>query len=246
MKTILLIPDMHIPKHDRRATRCVIDIARDIQPDEILQLGDLIDCEAPARWSKGHAEEFAAGLDQEAEAAHRVFDNIREVYDGPISWIQGNHELRISTYLTKWAPALRGIVPSVPQLLRFDDYGITEQRQPYRLAPGAVAIHGKRMSSTQNSAGQSAYKERMRFGLSVVQGHTHRAGVAYDTQERTRFSMECGHLSDLRQASYLEFPEQANWQQAIGLLHVFKQRVYPELVLIQGGRAVVHKKTYGG
>lgn len=244
MKTILFIPDWHIPYHDKRATKLVFDIIRDIQPDEVCQVGDLLDCKAPARWSKAGAEEFAAGLDKEAAAAHQVLTDLRQVFAGRVTWLEGNHEQRVRTYLHKYAPALKGIVPSVPELLRFAEFGVEEMKQPYRVAPGTVAIHGKRMSSTQNAAGESAYKERMRFGLSVIQGHTHRAGIKFDTQERTRFSMECGHLLDIRQADYLEFPEQSNWQQAIGLVHVDKQRVFPELYLVQHGRTVIRGKAY--
>lgn len=243
-RTILLWPDSHIPYHDKRAVRLLIGVVADLQPDELCLLGDWLDCKAPARWSKAAAEEFAAGLDYEAETARHIQADIRDVYDGRITWIEGNHELRVRTYLHKYAPALRGIVPSVPELLEFDIWDIEEMPQPYKIAPGTLAIHGYRMSSTQQAAGQSAYKERMRFGMSVVQGHTHRAGLGFDTQERTRFWMETGHLLDLSQADYLEFPKTANWQQGFGLLHVSGNRVHPELFYIQAGKTYVSGKAY--
>lgn len=235
-RTVMLMPDTHAPIHDKRAVDAFVYVLNAVQPDELLIMGDFLDMKAPARWSKNSAAEFAADLPREAAAGGQILDLIRNVYDGRISFLMGNHEDRLRKYVSQYAPAVKGIVPSVAELLDFDGREITLRPQPYRVAPGVFAIHGNRLSSTQNSAGQSAYKERARFGCSIVQGHSHRLGLGFDTQERTRFWMETGCLIDLSKADYLDFAKTANWQHGFGLLHVRGSTVYPEVHYITGGR----------
>jgi predicted phosphodiesterase len=243
-RTILLWPDTHAPYHDRRAVHVALEVVCDVQPDEVLLLGDFIDTKAPARWSKGRAGEFAADLPQELEAGKQILAELRSVHPRDLTWIEGNHELRIRSYLHAYAPALLGVVPSFAELMEFDRFNVQYREQPYKVGPGVLAIHGNKMSSTQNAAGQSAYKERMRFGASIVQGHTHRAGLGYDTQERTRFWMECGHLLDIKKADYLDFKGTANWQQALGLIRVVGNKAFASLHYIDKGTTVVEGRVY--
>lgn len=234
----MLMPDTHAPIHDKRAVATFIENLDVAQPDELLIMGDFLDTKAPARWSKGSAAEFAADLPREAAAGKDILDRIRTYYGGPISFIMGNHEDRLAKYVKTYAPALAGLVPDIPTLLDFDEYEVQLQPQPYAVAPGVLAIHGNLLSSTLNSAGQSAYKERQRFGQSIVQGHSHRLGLGFDTQERTRFWMETGCLIDLKQAGYLDFTGVANWQHGFGMLHIRGSRVFPEIHHIKDGTSV--------
>lgn len=238
MRTTFLWPDTHCPDHDKRAVACAVQALRVVKPQELLILGDFLDCKAPARWSRGRAEEYVAGLDHEAAAGRGVLAQIRSVYDGPISFIEGNHEERIDTYVRNCAPGLVGIVPGVPELLDFAGFNVELREQPYPIAPGVRAIHGVKLTSTQQAAGQSAFKERMRLGHSIVQGHTHRLGVGWDSQERSRFWLEAGCLLDFGKAEYVPFLN-PNWQQGFAMVHEDRQRVWPEVVPIHNGRAVI-------
>lgn len=240
MKTIFIWPDTHAPDHDKRAVALAIEALRASGAAELLIIGDFIDALAPARWSRGLAAEFEATLPGELKAGKQILADIRGVFSGPISFILGNHEDRLDTYVQRYAPALAGVVPPISELLEFERFRVDLLPQPYAIAPGVRAIHGKKLSSTQQAAGQSAYKERMRFGHSIVQGHTHRLGVGWDRQERSRFWLEAGCLLNFRKADYLDFEGQANWQHGFALLHVDGQNVWPEVVPIHGGKAVLH------
>lgn len=230
----ILWPDTHHHHHDRRAVEVLLRVVAAAEPDEVCILGDFLDMKSPARWSKGKAEEFAADLLREAEAAQKTLAALRQAQGTrTISFVPGNHDIRIQRYIETTAPALRGIVRDYPELLRFDHYDVVHtakvigQATPYAVAPGTVAIHGELLASTLNSAGQSAYKERHRLGRSIVQGHTHRLGIGWDTQDRDRFWMECGHLKDVDQATYLSYAGHANWQQGFGSLRIDGATVFP-------------------
>lgn len=228
-KTIFVIPDTHVPDHHVRAFDAVTEFVAQFEPDEILHLGDFLDCKGPARWSKGLAEEFSGTLQDEIDFGHKLLGNLREFHDGPFHYLEGNHEARIRNYLKLYAPALSGLRGfTLRELLGLDDLEINLQAQPYKFAPGWVAIHGSKLGAY---AGASAMKMVKTLGLSVVQGHSHRAGIISETTDKTRTGVEFGHISDIRKASYLPLGS-ANWQMACGVLNVNGSRVHPEVIPI--------------
>ncbi len=234
-KLVVLWPDTHHHYQDQRAIDNLLRAIDKTQPAEVCLLGDFLDCKAPARWSRGTADEYAADLEVEAKAGRQTLEDLRTVYDGRVTFLRGNHEARMANYVHSHAPALAGVVRMYGELLDFAKYRVEEMGQPYRIAPGVAAIHGEKLSSTQNSAGQSAYKERARHGTSIVQGHTHRLGVGYDTSDRQRFWLEAGWLGDVKKAAYLPFKGVANWQSGFGYLHIDGQKVTPGVVPIHAG-----------
>ena len=234
-KTVMVMPDLHAPDHDPDALNAFIRALIALQPDELVIIGDFIDCKAPARWSKATAAEYANTLPGELEAGQAVLERIRGVYEGVINFIPGNHEARILSYTKPFAPAIAGLVPDLPELLGFGRFGVSLVTQPYEVARGVSAIHGKALSSVLGAAGQSAFKERSRHGTSIVQGHSHRLGLGWDFQERSRFWMECGHLTSADRLGYLDF-DHANWQQGFGVLKVTGDgRVFPTIHAIDNG-----------
>lgn len=234
-RSVMFMPDLHAPDHDAAALSGFVHALQVVQPDELVILGDFLDCKAPARWSKSTAAEYAGTLVGEIEAGKAVLAMIRGVFDGPISFIPGNHEQRITNYVNTYAPAISGLVPSLPDLLEFRTYNVDHRPGTYDVAPGVTAIHGKLLSSVLGAAGQSAFKERMRHGVSIVQGHSHRLGVGWDRQDSSRFWMECGHLADVAKAGYLEFAGKANWQHGFGVLNVRNGRLFPSVHAIHDG-----------
>lgn len=233
-RTVMIMPDLHAPDHDPVALDAFLNALHALHPDELVIIGDFIDCKAPARWSKQTAAEYANTLPGELEVGKQVLERIRTLYGGAIAFIPGNHEARITAYVNTYAPAVSGLVPSLPELLGFDEYDVTYHPSTYDVAPGTLAIHGKALSSVLGAAGQSAFKERTRHGMSVVQGHSHRLGLGWDHQERDRFWMECGHLTSPARLGYLDF-DHANWQQGFGVLHVNGGNVFPTVHAITNG-----------
>lgn len=245
---IVAVPDAHHHHQDQRAIDALWTMIDREKPSEVVILGDWLDLKAPARWSKGSADEFAADILDECKAGKANLATLRSIMSTRrITFITGNHEARLTSYVHRHAPALLHVVPSYQELLGFEELGIEHRHQPYAVAPGVRAIHGVRLSSMQSAAGQSAYKERMRHGHSIVQGHTHRLGLGFDTQDRTRFWMECGHLLDIKQAHYLEFQGLANWQQGFGFLVKDGSRITPGIVQVHNrGRFHFNGSHYGG
>src|SRR5690606_19916072 len=136
---------------------------------------------------------------------------LRDVYSGPVGVIEGNHDERPRTYLAKYAPALaESKAFHIDALLGFDDFGIRWLPDFYEFAPDWVATHGHRggIRLTQD-AGKTALNAAIRFGSSVVMGHTHRLGavpktIGYDGNMRTLWGVEVGNLMNMKLAGYLK------------------------------------------
>lgn len=241
----LILPDIHLPYEDKHALDSVMHMIGDVQPERVIQIGDLLDMKAPARWSKGRAEEYCYSVREEAVAGRDFWATLRGVAPkAELVWLAGNHEDRLKAYVNQWAPALRDIVPSLAELMKLSAHSVKAvKQQPYKVAPGTVAIHGKLLAT---QAGMSARKEMLRHNQSIVQGHTHRLGVIYETTDRTRFALEAGWLGDIRKATYLDFPGVANWQSGFGYFYSDGGRVAPGVIpVFDKGRFSFCGRAYG-
>jgi predicted phosphodiesterase len=244
MKRILLWSDTHLPYQHKPTVANLLKFVAAYKPDEVLFLGDLIDFKPVARWSKDTIWERGELMQKEADEAKKFLGEFREAYSGPANIVLGNHCERWNNYLTRYAPGLFGLdVLRLESVFHFDAFNVKVKPQPYQLGAGVIAIHGKKL--TQVAAG-SAMKELARHGKSIVQGHSHRLGIVYETKDRKRFGMECGWLGDIRKASYLEYEGVANWQMGFGLLTIDGSTVTPELIPVESnGSFLVHGKRYG-
>lgn len=251
MKRIVVLSDMQIPYHDKKAVEAVIKFVKDYQPDRLLCVGDEADSPEPSRWSKGSAGEFAgtlqAGLDTTADVMKRFKEALG---DKPFDVMRSNHGDRIQHYVNRYAPALASLRDiEYSKLLRYRENEITYHDKIYSFAPGWVMAHGDE-GNLVKTAGGTALSLARKVGASVVCGHTHRLGIqhehsAYNGKVTTRtYGVEVGHLMDLGKASYLNYGG-ANWQQGFGLFYVDGSLVTPNIVPLMNRKFVVEGEKYG-
>ncbi len=252
MKRIVVIPDSHLPAEDRRAMKAVISFIGEYNPDEVVQIGDLMDYPQPSRWSKGTAAEFEGSVFADSKYARERFcEPLREVYSGPVGVIEGNHDLRARDYLQKYAPALaESGAFNLNQLLEFDRYGIKMLPPFYKFTPGWVMTHGHLGGiSLSAEAGHTALNAAKRFGASVIMGHVHRLALkpqsfGFDNRvSKTLWGFEVGHLMDMNKAHYLKGAA-GNWQQGFGVVHIDGGHVSAQPIHINAGKFTVDGVTY--
>lgn len=237
-KTIVVVPDIQYPKHSAAALAAVVQFIGDVQPDEVIQIGDALDFEGPARWTKDTREEYAGDVEQESEDFRDEFIKpVRAVYSGKFGMIEGNHDLRPRAYLEKYAPALMSKSRHfhMDVLCDFAEHDVTLLPPFYEFHPGHLATHGHlgRIGLRQ-VAGMTAYGAALRWGKSVVMGHTHSmAAIPYTTgalEGRTIWGVEVGNLMDPAQAGYLKGTP-GNWQRGFAVLHCAKSgAIQPECI----------------
>lgn len=248
-ETILIWPDTQIPEHDTKAVNALISFIADYQPAGIVDIGDWMDFSPPSRWSKGTASEFDTSLTKDLKSAHGIQERVRAVYDGWWKRHLGNHDLRVSDAVKRYAPWLYGYEGiDYDVMLKHAEYGIETLPLIHDIAPGWISTHGHKGPSISPRPAGTAMSLVNKTGKSVVIGHTHRCGLepkdfGYNGRTRRLWAMEVGNLMDIKKAGYLATGA-ANWQQGFGLLHVTGREVRPEVIYINNGRFVVEGKEY--
>ncbi|MGW9170129.1 metallophosphoesterase [Streptomyces decoyicus] len=252
MKRIVIISDTQLPYEDKRAVRNLIQFIGEYDPDEVLQIGDLMDYPAPSRWTSGTKAEFEGGVMKDSEYGKKNFlEPLRAVYDGPIKVLEGNHDERPRKYLEKNAPALaEANFFRFENLLDFELYGVEKVSPYYKVAPGWVAVHGHESPGLNQIAGRTAAAKARKAGVSVVMGHTHRMAISpestgYGGKLKTLYGFEVGHLMDVKQAGYLRGGP-ANWQRGFGLLYAGQYNATPHAIPVEDdGSFVVEGQRFG-
>lgn len=227
---VVQIPDVHIPGEHRKAVANLIAFIGDVQPALVLMTGDYLDCLSTARWSADTVAENGSSFQHEIDRGREVLSRLRDVYAGPITFQNGNHEDRLEKWGRTRGKGIWGLdCLTIPNLLSFDDLNVTAVNGPFEFAPGCISIHGARLGP---KAGQSVTKELERFGnaVSVTHGHTHRLALVYrKTFGGEVWGVEAGHVSDQRKAHYLQYGV-ADWKLGSAVFTVEGRNVTPQLL----------------
>jgi len=245
MERIVVVSDLQIPYHDPRAVYNLIDFIKRYKPDRVVSIGDEIDLPQVSKWEKGRMGEYAGTIGKDRDATVKILEQLRVT-----DVIRSNHTDRLFNYIASYAPGLYGIPElQLENFLRLPELGITYWRKPMPIAPNWVAVHGDHGRISQ-VAGQTALKQALQHGKSLVCGHTHRLGLSSVTEAsggivgRIVTGLEVGNLMDFKKAHYTH--GSANWQQGFGLLYVDGRNVTPVAVPVaKDGSFVVEGKRYG-
>ena len=172
IKKALVIPDCHIPYEDKRAYEIMLAVAKDINPDEIVILGDYADFFGLSSHGKeaGITELFEEELFcviERLKELNQLFPNADKVF------IEGNHEYRLPRYLNKNCPELYKSI-TVPKLLMLDHmnykfipYGPNQQ---YSILGSKLLGRHEPLAGGKHVAQNSCEKAMS----SLIFGHTHR------------------------------------------------------------------------
>ena len=242
-QTALVIGDAHVPFHDVKATELVLAWIEEYKPDEIYFNGDIMDCYTISRFAQPGSG--VGGFTFEVEETMAWLEEFRRVSQySKMVYIEGNHEFRLRALLNNEAVALKGVRGlSIPEQLDLD-----------RLKIGYVASLGDRWFSTYVRAfpdilvghfartnKHSAYTVKNlidTYGISLVTGHNHSAGLHHRTfVDGDIIGIEGACLCDLKPV----YCEPHNWTHGFTVLNHRDGVTYPESV-----RITDHKFYYGG
>jgi hypothetical protein len=234
---VAIIPDWHIPAHDRQVAFMVKEWLADFRPDIVILIGDAADMFGLSRWP------VPPGVVRNAQME---IDETRRIVDEVIAcsgclhlfYILGNHEDRgRRTQIDPNGNVARMIDPKTKEpILNFSQMMGHVETDPITYIMGAFEdggfgggilinddikfIHGNKV---RPKPGASPYAEADAAGMSIGQGHTHR--FAKRARRNTNGdsllrSFEFGFLGDERHP-YLGYAFNTNWHQGVaeGLVH---------------------------
>jgi hypothetical protein len=243
MSRFVAVPDIQLPYQDDRALEGLLEFIAGQEWDAVLMVGDELDAPEPSRWNKNSAGEFAGTLQRSIDKCHDLLGRVVEAAGGsPVHLMRSNHQERIERYLSRYAPALSSLrCLDYATLLGLDELGITFHRKPYlftRENGGWWLAHGDEGSLIRTPGGTAMGLAR-RFQGSVLCGHTHKLGLQHDHAvvngriQKHVFGVECGHVMDLKRASYLS-AGYGNWQQGTAVI----EDGFPVVLPIHGGKVI--------
>lgn len=237
-KTTVVLPDIQYPFHDALALSKVIKVIADIQPDAVLQIGDAIDFPQVSRWTKGTAGEYAPTLQKHIDGFKSVLRDVRDAAPkAKITWLEGNHDLRLRDFVQKYAAPLRTLDALTQEnLFELSEVGVSYVQGPFRVATNTYAVHGHESSGYASTpqAWDTKFIKRYGSDKNVIFGHTHQPylltrAYGFEGKVTPRFTMNVGSIMDPVRATYVK-DGAVNWVMSFALLRDDGKRVYPDLV----------------
>lgn len=229
----VVISDHHAPHHERTFHPLFLSYLADEQPDIIEVNGDLLDFATISRFGEG--ETHNNPVNECIQAGWEILHDYRHVCpDATIRYKRGNHEERLRKHLMETAREyhqIKGANEELPalslqRLLKLDELKVEYVDRDWehaktKLSSKLTVRHGV---STAKNAGHAMLD---RLSGSTVQGHDHRAGMAFRTEHneeeelRVRLAMQTGCACEI--PGGLGHAVDPNWQNAFGAF-----RVYPD------------------
>lgn len=238
IKTTVILPDIQYPFHDALMLDKIMRVLDDLKPDAVFQIGDGIDFPQVSRWTKGTAGEYAPTLQEHISGFTQVLSDIRAIVpNAKITWLEGNHDLRLRDFVKQYAAPLTTLdALSVENLFGLDKLDVSYEQGPVRLATNTYAIHGHESGSYTSTAQGWDAKFTKRYGSdkSFIFGHTHQPflltrAYGFNGKVTPRFTMNAGSIMDPTEARYVK-DGSVSWTMSFAVLRDDGKRVYPELI----------------
>lgn len=237
---ILVCPDAHHPHADPVAWRTFVNAVAVVQPDELLVLGDFVDCSSVSFHEKGPAT--VSRLATELAAGNKALDELDiAAGDARKRFFLGNHEDRLRRYIMANAPALEGLV-SLEGALHLDKRGWEVIQYKESMKIGEITFTHDIGRCGKYTAQQSLAD----FGDNIVVAHSHRACVAYagTVAGKTHVGMNVGNLVDYKSIDYRHKDlAHREWQHGFGMIHMDGAGTgWVTFVPVIGGKCIVEGK----
>lgn len=239
VERVALLPDCHVPAHDKEAFTIALAGIRAFGADTLVILGDFADFASVSFHPKDPSK--VERLTEEVEAVNRELDRVDALGIKRVVYCGANHEDRLARTIAQKVPELYGML-SIERLFRMKERG-------YEFVPyGSYGRVGK-LHVTHDcgfTGATAAAKSRDAFGGNVAVGHCHNANISYRGSLRgeAHVGFSVGWLGDPKQISYMHKAAVRGWQHGYGQAYVERDtgNVHCHFVPIVGGRCVVEGK----
>ena len=275
IKTVLVIPDSqngylydaknqhYEPLHDRRAWDVSIQVAKDMNPDKVVLLGDMLDLAPFSKFSSG--PELRHTTQPSLLELHWWLSQLRKACPSQeVKFLEGNHEARIyRAIVDQYAGEFATLTPaddpdgpsllSVERLLGLDSLDI-DYIAPYGKAwwlwDKVMFHHGTTVRSNSGGTVAAVLKDANHH---QVFGHIHRTELASkrlhgpNESSRVIYAMTPGSLCRTDGVVPSASPR-LNWQQGLGVvqLDVETNTVHMNVIHIEDGVALYNGVRYEG
>jgi predicted phosphodiesterase len=179
IKRHLIAGDFHIPWHDTKAVKLVLDIFEDLDLDHLILNGDILDFYNVNMHGPKHPE-VVTTLEDELIAGREFFEGLRKRFkDKEITHLWGNHIHRLERFILKHAKPFWNIV-TPDKYIDYDTLNISQYPYQYKYQiqdTNCYVMHSP-PSYGQNGARTSLLKK---LDQTFIYGCTHRQQSSFIT-----------------------------------------------------------------
>ena len=247
------------PLHDLKAISVATEIVKEIRPNRLILLGDMLDL---PDWSTHfvRSPEFYFTTQPSLDWLASWISELRP-YCNEMVYIEGNHEKRMIDSIVQNTIQAYGIKPanepdvpsllSVPYMLglhKMDvEYVGNYPHGEFYINDNLVCIHGSKVGP---KSGQSVMKMLDSPRISVIQGHVHRLEMGHKTvwthgKPKIYQAISLGTLARI-DGIVPGGGTRYNWQQGFGIVEYDKERFQVDSIGIYDGKAIFKGKMYCG
>jgi hypothetical protein len=275
-KVALIVPDIHIgyridedgnlqPFHDRAALDIVFQVGEHLQPDRVIQIGDLTDLPELSRFKQ--MPDFQNFMQPVIHESSYVMAKLHststgsenDAYNGDV-FIPGNHDERWDDFMINNAPYLYNLKDSEGSPVASLDATLGLSRMGWFVEKGYPngkawlnkdfgLSHGGIVGSTPGATvGKMLAKSRVSTG----QGHTHRMEQAFDTLfdyggKSVIEAVNFGCLVREGKDGPPGVKSENNWHSGFGIAYYNDEGDrHVSLIPIRNGRAMIDGKVFYG
>lgn len=168
--SVLILGDIHFPWHHEEALALALELAGDLQPACVVQIGDLYDLYAFSKYVRSrNLYTPKAETEMARSLAEKMWATLRHrCPDAHLFQVVGNHDERVAKRLMESLPELEHLaLPAIEEkLFSFPEQGVITQTGMHEelIIDDTVYIHGSLQLS----------KHAPRYGCNVVAGDKHK------------------------------------------------------------------------
>jgi len=240
--------DIHIPRHDKKACNLLLEIIQDIEPDTILDGGDIICADCLSMYPKNSYQ--LTGLQYELDLAFNWMTQVNAAAPAARKiLLKDNHFWRRLESKKKGELWLEDLdATDGAKLLKLEELG-WEAMKEYVWKNTIFFMHGDDKNGSGDCPSNRVRKLVQTNGISVVRYHTHVTGVEIHKHMRGElFAIQLGTFEDIdHKDNYMKHPVTSNWSASAGIFYLPKvgNNFLYQPVLFRYGKAIVNGKIYG-
>lgn len=216
---VIFVGDFHIPFHDYKLFELFIKFIKYFKPDKCYIIGDLLDCYSVSTFNKDPKR--MGNLQIELDLAENIINKIFKLCKD-ITFLEGNHEWRITRHLRR-NPELYGLdCLSIPSLLRLANKDIkchSYMKPPLKHHKFQVT-HGNIIRKYSGWTAKAMWEKYAGCGIC---GHSHRGGNFIKRNTQGIFAWYENMAMCRLDPEYLDF---ADWQQGWSIAYFTKKDLF--------------------
>ena len=221
--------DRHLPHQDLNVERILLEMMTDLEPDIVLEGGDMISADSLSTYEKSWEEMVGLQNELDQDFLWRTQVNAIVPIHTKKILLQDNHFVDRLNRRKKKDPWLQDLDSMNPNsMLRMDELDwdlVVEWNWKNKL----LAVHGDdKITSTYNAQTANPINKARNMvrqhHISVIRYHTHVSGMeSYRMGGEYKYALQLGTSQDLIKTNYLKHKDLVNWTRSAAVIYLSKK-----------------------